>query len=81
MTLWLAYIYWSWCMQDVGLTLLRCLLVLSVVAIPVALAWFFAEAIFLLMGVEKGVCAVMGRYLRVRMFSLPADIVYQSFSK
>jgi hypothetical protein len=33
------------------------------------------------MGVEKGVCAVMGRYLRVRMFSLPADIVYQSFSK
>jgi len=65
----------------VGLTLLRCLLVLGVLTVPVAAAWYFAEHVFLLLGVEEAVSAVVGGYLRVRVFSLPADVLNESFSK
>jgi len=63
------------------LTLLRCLLVLGVLTVPVAAAWYFAEHVFLLLGVEEAVSAVVGGYLRVRVFSLPADVLNESFSK
>jgi Na+-driven multidrug efflux pump len=62
-------------------TLLRCLLVLGVLAIPIAATWYFAEPVFLLLGVDEAVCVVMRGYLRVRLFSLPADVVNLSFSK
>jgi Na+-driven multidrug efflux pump len=55
--------------------------VLGVLAIPIAATWYFAEPVFLLLGVDEAVCVVMRGYLRVRMFSLPADVVNLSFSK
>ena len=69
-------------LQDVGETLLRCLLVLGALAGPVAAAWFCAQPVFrLLLGVDPAVCAVLGSFLRVRLFSLPADVLNLSVSK
>ena len=64
-----------------GVTLLRCLLILGVLAAPIAASWYCAEDVFLLLGVQAPICAVMRGFLRVRMFSLPAEVVNISYSK
>jgi Na+-driven multidrug efflux pump len=69
------------CEQEVGVTLLRCLLVLGALTLPIAASWCFVGDVFLLLRVDPAICAVVRQFLRVRVWSLPADVLSISFSK
>ena len=48
---------------------------------PIVLAWIFVKEIFQVFDVAEEVCDVMKCYLRVRAWSLPAEVLSLSYSK
>lgn len=77
-------VWWVWCEQEVGVTLLRCLMVLSVLALPIAALWLWVEQVCLLLpggGLDPRLCAVMRLFLSIRVWSLPAEVFNASFTK
>jgi Na+-driven multidrug efflux pump len=51
-------------------------------SVPILIIWIFsAEAIFLFIGVEKAVCIVISRCLRIRALSVPIDVLNESYEK
>lgn len=65
--------------RQVGLTLQRAVLILASVAVSLVPLWYYAESLFLLAGIDAQVCAVVGQLLRIRILSLPADILRESY--
>lgn len=56
--------------REVGLTLWRSVLVLSVVAIPCFVSWQYSNAFFRLMRIDPVVCEIIAAYLKIR-FAAP----------
>ena len=67
--------------REVGLVLQRSIFILSLMLVPIVVLWLFVEDIFLYLGTDAGVCAVMGKYLRVRLATMPVDVVSKSYEK
>jgi MATE family multidrug resistance protein len=67
--------------REVGLLLQRSVFVLSLMLLPIAVMWIYAEDIFLALGTDRGVCIVMGKYLRIRMATMPVDVISKSYEK
>jgi MATE family multidrug resistance protein len=67
--------------KQVGILLQRSLLVLSVLSIPLLFLWIFVGDIFRLIGVEETVCGLIERFLFIRAFAVPLDIVMFSYEK
>jgi multidrug resistance protein, MATE family len=65
----------------VGIVLQRSILVLSLLLVPVALCWYHVEFIFLHLGVSRPICVVMKHFLRIRAFSIPSEVMSQSYQK
>lgn len=67
--------------REAGLVLHRSFIILGVLIIPIALTWYVSESIFHALGVETDVCAVINLYLRVRMITMPIDVINESYKK
>jgi MATE family multidrug resistance protein len=67
--------------RAVGLVLQRSIVVLSFLLLPIVVIWLNTESIFLAIGTDADICNVMGTYMRIRLFSIPADIVFKSYEK
>ena len=67
--------------REVGLVLQRSVFVLSTMLVPIAVMWLYAEELFLALGTDHGICVVMGRFLRVRMATMPVDVLFKSYEK
>ncbi|CAM9280269.1 unnamed protein product, partial [Ectocarpus fasciculatus] len=67
--------------REVGLVLQRSVFVLSLMLVPIAIIWLYAEQLFLALGTDRGICVVMGRFLRVRMATMPVDVLFKSYEK
>ena len=67
--------------KEVGYLLQRSCLVLTAIAIPMMPLWYFAYDLFLALGVERVVCEVIMKYLRVLALKIPCDIVIESYEK
>lgn len=65
--------------RQVGLTLQRSLLIMTLLVIPLIPLWYFAESFWRKMGVDAQVCLIIGEFLRIRLLNLPADIVRESY--
>jgi MATE family multidrug resistance protein len=67
--------------RAVGLVLQRSIVVLSFLLLPIVIIWLNTQSIFLAIGTDADICHVMGTYMRIRLFSIPADIVFKSYEK
>lgn len=67
--------------REVGLVLQRSIFILSLMLIPIAVMWLYTEDIFLALGTDRGICVVMGRYLKIRMATMPIDVLSRSYEK
>lgn len=67
--------------RAVGLVLQRSIVVLSFLLLPIAVVWINTERIFLSIGTDADICSVMGTYMRIRLFSIPGDVVFKSYEK
>jgi MATE family multidrug resistance protein len=67
--------------REVGIVLQRSVLILTVMAVPLAMSWYFIEDICELIGLEKAVTEVVKTYLFIRAVAIPADIIQNSYSK
>lgn len=45
------------------------------------ISWYYVESIFLFLNVSPSICHVMKQFLRIRAFSIPCDVVSQSYQK
>lgn len=67
--------------REVGLILQRSVFILSLMLVPIAVIWLYTENIFLALGTDRRICVVMGNYLRIRMLTMPVDVVSKSYEK
>jgi MATE family multidrug resistance protein len=67
--------------KEVGIVLQRSIVVLSLMIIPIIVIWLYVEPIFVAVGTSKDICIIMKKYLRVRIFTFPIDIVAKSYDK
>lgn len=65
----------------VGILLQRCIVILMLVCIPVAIGWQFAEDFFLYLGLDSRVCAVIGVFMKIRTAELPIVVLNESYEK
>ena len=65
----------------VGIILQQCLLILHVIAVPVALLWFFAEDILLAFNQDPAVAHLAGQYCRYLIPGLPALFAFEALKK
>ena len=65
----------------VGIILQRSIVVIGCFIPLVLIIWFYAAEIFQLMGTDKAICDVMVIYLRIRVWTMPLDVVSRSYSK
>jgi putative MATE family efflux protein len=66
---------------QVGLVLQRSVAVLSALAIPLVILWYFVYDIYMYIGVERAVCEVIKEYVYIRAWAIPVDIVNESYEK
>ncbi|TPX38230.1 hypothetical protein SmJEL517_g00011 [Synchytrium microbalum] len=66
---------------EVGVLLQRCLLILTVLFVPVVALWYFAEPLFLLLGQEPQLSARAALFLRYLLFGAPAYLYFESIKK
>jgi putative MATE family efflux protein len=66
---------------ETGLTLQRCVLILSAVAVPVVFLWLYAGEIFSAIGVADDVCVVISAFMRIRLLGMPMDVLNVSYDK
>ena len=64
-----------------GLTLNRSFVVLMAISCATAFLWRFAADLFLHFNVNSGTCEHMNEFLRIRTFSIPAEIFVLSYEK
>jgi MATE family multidrug resistance protein len=67
--------------REVGIILQRSIVVLSMLLLPVSLLWLFVGDIFAALGTDPDICLVMHRFLLVRLFSMPVDVISRSYAK
>lgn len=67
--------------KEVGIVLQRSCVVLGVLAIPVGFLWYYSGDIFQLLGIEEEVREVIQSFLRVRMITIPVDVINESYEK
>lgn len=67
--------------EKVGYVLQRSIIALSAMSLPVLLLWLCSKNIFLLLGVPERVCTIIGNYLFIRTFEIPANILQFSYEK
>lgn len=67
--------------REVGLTLNRALLILSITCIPCYLTWHYSGEFFTLMKIEPEVCLVIKDYLTIRAWEMPFGVLQISFEK
>lgn len=67
--------------REVGLILQRSCLILGLITIPLVGLWSFSADIFASLGVEPEVCRVIQRYIRIRSFAVPIDVLNISYEK
>jgi multidrug resistance protein, MATE family len=65
----------------VGLVLQQCILILLVLAIPIAVLWANAAPILELCGQDPAVAALAGLYCRVLIAGLPPLMVFEALKK
>tara|TARA_A100001015_G_scaffold110318_1_gene122414 strand:- start:743 stop:2398 length:1656 start_codon:yes stop_codon:yes gene_type:complete len=67
---------------EVGVTLQRSVVVTLVIALSFSIwLWAFAEHFFLMLGMDKDLCKVVGVYIKVRMFEMPFSCFNESYEK
>lgn len=67
--------------KEVGIILQRSILILGFITIPIIFLWFFAADIFQAIGVEDAVCNVIQRFIRIRILTIPMDVINESYEK
>lgn len=67
--------------KEVGIVLLRSCLILGVMCVPIVFLWFFVADIFKALGVEAVVCDVIERFIRIRILTIPMDVINESYEK
>lgn len=68
--------------EEVGYVLQRSVFVLIAVTCMFSVwAWLFAEEFFLWLGMDKDLCTVVGRYIKVRMLEMPFSCFNESYEK
>lgn len=65
----------------VGLHVQRCLVFLSLLALPILAVWWFADKVFLLLGQDPAVALLAGRFVQWMILGLPAFAVFESLKK
>ncbi|KAI8340492.1 mate-domain-containing protein [Chlamydoabsidia padenii] len=65
----------------VGLHVQRCLVFLSLLSLPIACTWWFAQDIFVLLRQEPQVALLAGRFVRWMIPALPAFALFESLKK
>ena len=65
----------------VGLVLNRSIIVMLLMAAPLLLSWLYFDEIFTAIGVDQDMRLVIGRFLVVRVLSVPVEIVYLCYEK
>lgn len=65
--------------RNVGISYHRSCIVLFILSIPVYFCWFFSESIFLTVGIDPAVCVIIGNYVRIRMCTIPLDVINESY--
>jgi len=66
---------------EVGITLQRSILLLICMTIPIYIMWCNARKIFFGLGVDPDVSHLVGKYLGIRTYGIPADVINVSFEK
>ena len=67
--------------RQVGVVLQRSILILLMMMIPILAIWHYCESIFIALGMEPEVCKVVGKYLGIRVLTLPIDCICLSYEK
>jgi Na+-driven multidrug efflux pump len=67
--------------KNVGISYQRSCIVLFGLSIPVYFCWWYSELIFLSVGIDPAVCNIIGNYVRIRMCTIPLDVVNESYRK
>ncbi len=67
--------------KEVGIILQRSIIILGIITIPIIFLWFFAADIFQAIGVEDTVCDVIQRFIRIRILTIPMDVINESYEK
>jgi Na+-driven multidrug efflux pump len=67
--------------QQVGIILWRSIMILGVMLPFIIVTWYFVSNIFHAIGIEIAVCTVIQKYLRIRTFTLPIDVINISYEK
>ena len=65
--------------SEVGKVLNRSFLILGSLLLPGVLLWSHAREIFLYIGIAPEVCEVIQRFVMVRAFAIPMDVIYTSY--
>lgn len=66
---------------EVGVVLQRSICVIGVMVFPVLCIWYFVEDIFLYLGTDQAICSIMGKYISIRAYSMPMDVIVKSYEK
>ena len=67
--------------QAVGQTFHKSLISLTLVSVPLLTTWYFAEELFLAMGVDETLASIAQRFLMARMLAAPVEIAMMSYMK
>jgi Na+-driven multidrug efflux pump len=65
--------------HQVGLTLQRSVLILTYMAVSLVPFWLYSKTLFSSMGVDNEVCEMISVLLHIRVLSIPADIIRESY--
>jgi len=66
-------------LKAVALTLQRCYLILSLLAVAIYILWQYAENIFLLIGIDPPVCRVIKLLVSIHSLGLPYEVISNSY--
>ncbi len=66
---------------EVGYVLQRSYIILWIICIPILLLWTLTPNIFGLLGLEPAVIDVIKNFVWIRAFTLPVDVVNESYEK
>mmetsp|Transcript_13335 Transcript_13335/g.12084 ORF Transcript_13335/g.12084 Transcript_13335/m.12084 type:complete len:562 (+) Transcript_13335:43-1728(+) len=67
--------------REVGITLQRSIVLLLSLSPFVIVLWYYCNEIFFLMGIERQVCDVIKYYIRIRIISIPLEVLDRSYEK
>lgn len=67
--------------KEVGIVLQRSFVILGTLLLPTSILWFYVSDIFLFLGVEPAVCNVIKKFIRIRILTMPIDVLTESYEK